>query len=129
MTEKKKLTAKQIKRKEKLIKKKEFLNTLFIWKQQIFERDGNRCQKCELPIIKNRNKHAHHIIALQAVMRKYQNLLSNINNGILLCPYCHKFASHSPHQGGFEFTLWLEKNKPEQYNYLKKYLDGGLESL
>jgi hypothetical protein len=46
-----------------------------------------------------------------------------MNNGILLCSYCHKFAPDSPHQGSLEFILWLMKNKKEQYDYLMEKLE------
>jgi predicted HNH restriction endonuclease len=64
----------------------------------------------------------HHIISLQNVKRKYPDLLQDIQNGILLCAFCHKFSPESPHQSALEWILWLQENKPEQYEYLKNYL-------
>jgi 5-methylcytosine-specific restriction endonuclease McrA len=116
---KKKITKALLKKKEKRLLKRKNKELLNQWKADIIARDNNTCQRC-LKNMTGFNKHVHHIISLQAVKRKYPELYTNINNGILLCGQCHKFNYDSPHQGGFEFTLWLEKNKPGQYRYLKK---------
>ena len=121
MSKKKKITKAILQKKEKRKLKREFKEKLNRWKEQVIIRDNNTCQRC-FKDMTNFNKHVHHIISFQAVKRKYPKLLENINNGILLCGQCHKFNSDSPHQGGFEFTLWFMKNKKNQYNYLKNYL-------
>lgn len=117
MPKKKRITKSILKKREKRKLKREFKEKLKLWKFQIRTRDDYECQKCK-KILELKKCHVHHIISLQAVKRKYPELLEDINNGILLCGYCHKFASDSPHQGGFEFTQWLKENKIEQYDYL-----------
>jgi len=119
---KKKITKAILKKREKRFMKRQLKDALEKWKIGVITRDNNTCQRC-LKDMTNFNKHVHHIIAFQAVKRKYPELYLDINNGILLCGQCHKFNSNSPHQGGFEFVLWLEKNKPEQYVYLKEFIE------
>lgn len=114
-------TKKQLLKKQKQLEKKDLKLKLEKWKESIIIRDAVICQKCGkfLGIIKNNtNKHVHHIISLQAVMRKYPELLEDVNNGILLCPWCHKFASDSPHQGALEFILFFKNKFPIRYEYL-----------
>lgn len=123
----KKLTKKEIRRKEKKRLKKGFKEKLEKWKEDVILRDICECQKCGRNLT-NQQKHPHHIISFQSIKRKYPLLLEDLNNGILLCAYCHKWAPDSPHQGGFEFSLWLKINKPKQYEYLKnKIANDGVE--
>lgn len=119
----KKPTKALLKKRAKREAKRQFKQDLETWKNAVIIRDMGLCQFClkELPIRKQ--QHPHHIISLQSVKRKHIALLKDINNGILLCGYCHKFAPYSPHQGGFEFVLWLKENKIWQYNYLKTIIE------
>lgn len=117
----KKITKAALLKREKRLRKREFNEKLKAWKLKVIERDNETCQRCGKDL-SNFNKHVHHIISLQAVKRKYPSLLEDINNGILLCGQCHKLNMDSPHQGGFEFTFWLEMNKCGQYDYLRKFL-------
>jgi hypothetical protein len=120
---KKKLTKAVIKKREKRLAKRKFKEKIEKWKLAVIERDTKHCQKCGKMLIARRKQNPHHIISLQAVKRKYPELLENLMNGVLLCGYCHKFSPDSPHQGSMEFIFWFEKNKPEQYNYLKAFLE------
>lgn len=54
-----------------------------VWRQKVFKRDRYICQKC----VKNKSKHlnAHHIESFNV----NKDLISNIDNGITLCKYCH----------------------------------------
>lgn len=61
---------------------------------------------------------AHHIIG-----RENLNLAWDLNNGICLCSYCHKFSKIGPHKGSIIFSEWLRKNYPEKYEYLLKKWD------
>jgi 5-methylcytosine-specific restriction endonuclease McrA len=119
---KKKITKAILQKREKRLEKREFKKRIDHWKSGIVERDRGLCQKCLKAVLDKKNQNIHHIISLQNVKRIFPALLDNINNGILLCSFCHKFAPDSPHQGGFEWSLWLEKNKPYQYDYIKKYI-------
>ncbi len=45
----------------------------------------------------------------------------DINNGIALCIYHHRWSFDvSAHQNAFAFVVWLQQNRPEQYNYLRE---------
>lgn len=113
---------KKEKRENRLRPKRELKQRIEAWKLKVIERDNWTEQMTGKKLLTRKECHPHHIISLQSVLRKYPELLDNINNGILLNYYTHKAAPNSPHQGGFEFVLWLEKNKPEQYNHLKEFL-------
>jgi hypothetical protein len=107
---------------------KEFNYNLKIWKLSIISRDKGICQKCnrDLSIPRENGKlplkHPHHIISFNSVKKYLPQLVFDTKNGILLCARCHKDSPNSAHQSPLEFTLWLMKNKPEQYNYLVGFL-------
>lgn len=74
-------------------------------------RDAWRCAICNM----NNNLNCHHIIP-----REDRTLRHDIMNGITLCILHHKFSLDiSPHKNAFVFIDWLERNRIEQYNYLK----------
>jgi 5-methylcytosine-specific restriction endonuclease McrA len=121
MKKPKKVTKAVIQKRYKKAQKRILKQTLEAWRQKVIARDLGTCQVC-LKVLSNQPKNVHHIISLQSVKRKYPILLSDVQNGILLCSFCHKFAPNSPHQSGFEFTMFLMKHKPEQYFYLLEFL-------
>lgn len=45
-----------------------------------------------------------------------------LQNGICLCPRCHKFGPDSAHQS-LVFYEWLRRAKPEQWDYLLHHYD------
>jgi len=107
---------------------REFNRNLKIWKLSIISRDKGICQRCNrnLNILKENGKlpmkHPHHIISFNSVKSYFPQLVFDTQNGILLCARCHKDSPSSAHQSPLEFTFWLMKNKPEQYDYLTKFL-------
>lgn len=107
---------------------REFNSNLKIWKSSIISRDKGICQRCkrDLNIPKEDGKlplkHPHHIISFNSVKKYFPQLMFDTNNGILLCARCHKDSPSSAHQSPLEFTYWLMKNRPEQYNYLSGFL-------
>lgn len=117
----KKQTKAELEKLEKRMAKRHFQAQLEEWKRKIIERDNHMCQKCT-NYLYDKPKNVHHIISLQQVKRKFPELLTDINNGVLLCSYCHKYAPDSPHQGGFEFTYWLMNYRPDLYIYLREFL-------
>jgi 5-methylcytosine-specific restriction endonuclease McrA len=90
------------------------------WSKQVKERDNYTCQ------ISGKKFHNSDPRALQTahILSKsnYPELKLDIMNGICLSFWHHKNAPISSHLDGFAFAIWLEKNKPEQYNYLKEFL-------
>jgi hypothetical protein len=92
-----------------------------IWREAVFKRDNWTCQVCgtsykDYP--NNAGFHPMHILSKE----NYPGLRFDVNNGVSGCYYCHKNGPISSHHDGFIFSIWLEKNKPEQYEYLKKII-------
>jgi len=85
------------------------------WANAVKDRDLRRCVICGNPERLN----AHHIIARENHETKF-----DIMNGLSLCPKHHFFCrQQSAHNNPFGFLLWLEKNRPEQLQYLKIKLE------
>ena len=60
------------------------------------------------------NLEAHHLIT-----RSHRNTRHEITNGILLCSLHHKYSTElSPHAGPVGFGVWMEKNRPEQWDWV-----------
>lgn len=60
---------------------------------------------------------AHHLIPRQLV--KYRHVPEN---GICLCPRCHKFSFElSAHRGPLAFAVWFQKNRPKQFKWWKEH--------
>lgn len=75
-------------------------------------RDGWQCVLCP----NRENLHCHHILP-----RERRDLRHDLKNGITLCCLHHKFSLEiSPHKNAFEFFCWLEKFRPETFQYLKE---------
>lgn len=107
MKTQKKLTKKRIKQLAKRELKKKDLE----WSRLVRERD----KECVICHSTNR-LNAHHIIC-----RQNKELRWDLNNGISLCPKCHRFSFvMSAHQNSFVFILWLMDNRIEQFEYLKE---------
>jgi 5-methylcytosine-specific restriction endonuclease McrA len=91
------------------------------WAISVKERDNYTCQICK----KDHRYSDPRAIQVAHILSKenYPELKLQSLNGITLCFACHKNAKISSHLDGFAFTLFLEKNKPEQYGFLKTYLE------
>jgi hypothetical protein len=107
-----KTTLGQLKKIEKMMEKKR----LSEWALAIKERDGYRCAICNTCHRLN----SHHILP----KRIYKEVMYEITNGISLCCGDHMFLRGSPHMDGMAFAIWLEKNRPEQYAWVRAYLEG-----
>jgi len=90
-----------------------------VWREKVLERNGDKCSICKRDLTDKRLRHIHHIIG-----KEFKELRYDENNGILLCPKCHKFGKFSAHKNGLWFSEWLRKNRPEQYKYLILKLKG-----
>ena len=74
-------------------------------------RDFWQCAICN----SHENLHCHHILP-----RERRDLRHDFLNAITLCCLHHKFSLEiSPHKNAFEFFVWLERNRPQQFEYLK----------
>lgn len=57
---------------------------------------------------------AHHILPKEY----YRTLKFDLNNGIPLCPTCHKYGALSAHRNPIYFSDWLLRNNPEQHQFV-----------
>jgi hypothetical protein len=104
----KKLTKKQLKRKEKREINRQFKE----WSLKVKERDGFKCCLCS----KTENLNAHHILP-----REIKEFRFDIDNGITLCPSHHKYSLEiSSHRNPFVFYTWFLYNRTKQYFELIK---------
>lgn len=79
-----------------------------LWSEYI-RREGV-CEVCGA----TENLNAHHLIPWENAETRH-----NPNNGISLCPRCHKWNNIlSAHQGTIMFADWLRINKPDKYNWV-----------
>ena len=93
-----------------------------LWREKIMARFGGRCAICGATGYLN----AHHLITRAAVFFRH-----NLENGVALCPTCHNFGFDqdvedrdqdviSAHATPWAFEEWMEKNRPEQYEWWTK---------
>ena len=99
--------------KKKLIKKADKL-----WSEII--RSKGRCEVCGRTDTLN----AHHVVS-----RSCHYLRHEIRNGVCLCALHHVFGNNSAHKDPIWFYDWLEKNRKEDLNFLKKEKIKDLGSL
>jgi hypothetical protein len=87
-------------------------------KRKLFKEWSNAVRvvgKCEVCSSTTR-LNAHHILD-----RKYYHAYRfDVNNGICLCPSCHKFGKFSAHKNPIWFVRWLKANKPEQFVWVSR---------
>lgn len=81
------------------------------WANSVKDRDNWTCVICG----SKERINAHHIIVRENLELKF-----DINNGLSLCPkhhfFCRKISAHNNPLG---LILWIQKNREEQFNYLK----------
>lgn len=116
----KKVTKLVLLKREKRKAKREYNLKLKQFKEDVIKRDNSTCCICGKVLTKPASKHVHHILPN---CPKYKYLSTNPINGILLCPYCHKFSPNSVHQNSLFMGIWLQKNRPEQYQFLINELE------
>jgi 5-methylcytosine-specific restriction endonuclease McrA len=87
---------------------------LINWSKIVRNRDGNKCVVCKT----TEHLNAHHILE----KRYYGAIKYDPNVGVTVCAKCHLFSKYSAHKNGVWFTLWLQENRPEQYDWILKNL-------
>jgi 5-methylcytosine-specific restriction protein A len=112
----KSLTKKQILKREKRILKKELKNRWIKVRQEIKDKQNNKCYMCSKEAF-GKSAHIHHIID-----RRFLELFYNPLNLVLLCPRCHKLDRLSVHNSSIYFSEMLRLREPERYEYLIKQL-------
>lgn len=93
--------------------------TLVAWSKAVRARAGHKCEVCGRahgdlnpkgnPIRLN----AHHIED-----KANQTLRFDIDNGVCLCPTCHKFGHDSAHRSPIWFVQWLERYLPARFGHV-----------
>ena len=82
------------------------------WANKVKERDNFKCVICG----DTERLNAHHIIP-----REIHETKLDLQNGLSLCPKHHFFCRQiSAHNNPLGLILWLMKNRPEQFNYVKE---------
>jgi len=79
------------------------------WSKQI--RSKGKCEVCG----STRFLNAHHIIG-----RRNLHLRHKLRNGVCVCAGCHTFGRNSAHQNPIWFGDWLENNRKEDIEWLRK---------
>lgn len=94
--------------------------TLALWSQAVRARANHRCEICgcvdgSVNLKGNpRRLNAHHVED-----RSNHALRFSYQNGVALCPSCHKFGRDSAHRSPITFIDWLKSNRPTSYDYIK----------
>ena len=86
------------------------------WHDKVQERDDFTCQYCpirnpEYEPIQGREMESHHVYG------KVGDRRLNVDNGICLCPECHRFATDH----GRIFREWFEETYPERVRKVKGF--------
>lgn len=86
-----------------------------IWRNAVLKRDDGCCQICPrdrtFKPVKRLN--AHHLIP-----KEFTEWRWDVDNGMTLCVYHHKFGKFSAHKNPVWFVWWLTNNKIELYEVL-----------
>jgi len=96
------------------IKRITIRKALKAWSLEVRRRDGS-CAVC------GRTEHlnAHHLIPKE----NFKDFQLEVNNGLALCPKCHKFGAFSFHKHPMWAARWLAMNKPEQYAWIMERIE------
>jgi len=84
--------------------------------EDMFKRDGGVCVFCGKPV------HLKHYQTCHIIPEQFAETRYDLNNVLLACFYHHRVGKYSMHNHPLWFVSWLEKNRPEQYSYLKEKL-------
>jgi hypothetical protein len=87
------------------------------WSLAIRERANFQCEWCGRTKAEVR-LNAHHIVT-----KKFEPLRFSLDNGICLCPKCHKFAVLSAHNNPIKVFIWLKVNRLESLKNLIEALE------
>ncbi len=88
------------------------------WSLAVRKRADFKCEWCPRTS-KDVKLNAHHIIT-----KKFEPLCFSVDNGLCLCPRCHRFKILCAHNDPIGVFLWLQDNRPIALNYLIKILKG-----
>ena len=81
-----------------------------LWSELVRARDGDKCAICGA----EKNVQAHHLVD-----RVIKILRHRLENGISLCPGCHKFNRRlSAHRGVVPFVVRLQLQEPLKFDWV-----------
>lgn len=83
-------------------------NRLAQWSKRV--REVGCCAVCG----STKNLNAHHLLPKE----RYPEFKFKRINGLALCPNHHKFGRYSAHRNPIWFALWLEFERPKQYQWV-----------
>lgn len=78
------------------------------WSERVRERDG-ACVVCG----RTDRLQAHHLLPKE----RYKEFKYRKINAVSLCPTHHKWGRFSAHRHPIWFAVWLEENRPQQYQW------------
>jgi len=93
------------------------------WAAIVHSYYNNRCAICGKEHSKEAPLNAHHIMPRQM----FSALRFAPENGIALCPKCHKMGRFSAHKGGIWFAEWLRTHDPDRYQYCLTWANEDLD--
>lgn len=93
-----------------------------LWSEKVKQRASGRCEYCGNKVgeigksgkVINKLDN-HHLVSR---IKKNSFLKWDINNGICLCPSCHKFGEDSFHKSPVTTIYWFMKNHPDRLEYI-----------
>lgn len=83
------------------------------WAAIVHSYYNDHCAICGKENSKEAPLNAHHIMPRQM----FSGLRFDPQNGIALCPRCHKMGKWSAHKGGIWFAEWLRNHAREKYEH------------
>lgn len=92
-----------------------------LWSEEVRARAGGTCEFCGIKNKEiNKNGVATKIDAHHLLSRDIKNcpLKFELKNSVAVCPFCHKWGIPSFHRDPITTITWLQKNRPERYNYV-----------
>lgn len=93
------------------------------WAAIVHAYHNDRCAVCGKEHTPQAPLNAHHIMPRQM----FSGLRFDPQNGIALCPKCHKMGKFSAHKGGIWFAEFLRTKYPEKYEHCLKHKDDELD--
>lgn len=93
------------------------------WSAIVHVQHDDKCAVCGRENSKEAPLNAHHIMPRQM----FSGLRFDPQNGISLCPKCHKLGKFSAHKGGIWFAEWLHETYPDKYRHCMDHLNDELD--
>ena len=93
------------------------------WAAIVYSCSDDRCAVCGRENTPSAPLNAHHVMPRQM----FTGLRFDPNNGVALCPRCHKMGKFSAHKGGIWFAAWMKEHLVAKYNYCLEHMNDELD--